>query len=329
MLPDSVPPIFAIALVAAIVFTFVLTMIVPNCSRAENARSATAESQQDETTGTAQATQSAADNFEVNASDPRQAKLVELLGEDTTRKLLVKAMGNPDVMWIAAHVDDYAFNGLEAQYKAMKLAADEDAAVPFVRSYPTAYPQATPSAENPDGDALPSGSPASDVPETNIPHLYQWDSRWGNTAFANTALGLSGAGPTCLAMVQRGLTDSGETTPYDLAKTVQDAQNAVEDKRGMKADYLFDGASSLGLECIELYPSYNTILEYLLTDHVIILVSETGAFESWECYCVLTGLTGNNKVIMNDPASMERSSKLWDIDELAAAAKTMYAYSRP
>ncbi|MEG0620584.1 MAG: hypothetical protein RR477_05605, partial [Raoultibacter sp.] len=47
--------------------------------------------------------------------------------------LLAAAPGNSDIDWIARHVEDYAFDGPEVQYKMLKLATLEPAAIPFVR----------------------------------------------------------------------------------------------------------------------------------------------------------------------------------------------------
>ena len=38
-------------------------------------------------------------------------------------------------------------------------------------------------------------------------------------------------------------------------------------------------------------------------------------------------MADNGKAIMNDPYSIEHSSQLWDIDELAAISTAMYVYS--
>lgn len=325
VLPSAIPPIFAIALVLLVIFLIALMIVVPSCNRnaaesAANAKSSqTASAPVEEPSAAAPSTE-----FDFDMDEPHEAALVKLLGKETAAKLLNKAKTNSDVMWICAHVNDYAFDGTETQYKVLKLAADEDESIPFVRSYPSSYPTASPSSD--ESQAISSDSPSSSVPATSIPHVYQWDQRWANTGFAGNAMGVSGSGPTCLAMVYQGLTGDKSKTPYDMGKAAEEAK-AVNDKLGMKAEFLYDGAAALKLDCTELYPTYDTIRDALLTGDAIILVIEPGRFTSTESFVVIAGMADNGKAIMNDPYSIEHSSQLWDIDELAAISTAMYVYS--
>lgn len=325
VLPNSVPPIFAIALVLLVIFLIAIMVVVPSCNRMAAENEAATRSSQTATEPVEEPSAAApSTEFDFDMSEPHEAALVKLLGKETAAKLLNKAKTNSDVMWIAAHVDDYAFDGTETQYKVLKLAADEDEAIPFARSYPSSYPMASPSSDG--SQAISSSSPTSSVQDTSIPHLYQWDPRWANTGFANNAMGVSGSGPTSLAMVYQGLTGDTSKTPFDIGKAAQEA-DAINEKLGMKQEFLYDGASSLKLNCTELYPTYDTIRDALLTGDTIILVIEPGYFTSTESFVVIAGLADNGKAIMNDPNSIDRSSQLWDIDQLAAAATAMYVYS--
>ncbi|MFR3090600.1 MAG: hypothetical protein ACLTMP_01670 [Eggerthella lenta] len=87
--------------------------------------------------------------------------------------LVQAASASDDAAWIAAHPDAYAMDGDAVQYKLLKLAAVEPEAVPFVRTFPDAYP-----AES----ALGTDDPASG----EVPRLYQWDQRWGSTVYSST-----------------------------------------------------------------------------------------------------------------------------------------------
>ena len=323
VLPDFIPPIFALSLVALVIFLVFILLIVPTCGRS-SAKSAASVNPSDAVPSEQAPSPSSNEEFDFDMNEPHQAALVKLLGEKEAAKLLNKARTNIDALWIAAHIDEYAFDGSETQYKLIKLAADEDDAIPFVRSYPSSYPTAGPDDK---AQALSAASPSSDVPGSEIPHLYQWDMRWANTSFAENALGVSGSGPTCLAMVCQGLTGNDQKTPYDIGKAAEKAEEAVTEKLGMKASYLYDGAKELGLNCAEQYPSYESMRDALLTGNAIILDIEPGQFTSSDSFVVLTGIAGDGKAIMNDPNSMEHSARTWDLDELAAMATTMYVYS--
>lgn len=324
ILPPVIPPIFVIALVLLAIFLVVVMVIMPTCGRSPAKNVPQAGSEQSAPTSAEQPASASSATFDFDLSDPHQEALVKLLGEETAGKLLNKAMTDMDVMWIAAHADLYSFDGSEMQHRILQLAADEDGAIPFVRAYPSTYPLPEPSADS--SLALPTGSPSASVPDTSIPHLYQWDPRWGNASFADNALGLSGSGPTCLAMVCQGLTGNTSKTPYDIGQDAEKAE-AVEEKLGMKAEYLYDAAEGLGLSCAQLYPTYDAMRDALLTGQVIILQVEAGYFTSTDSFVVLTGLSDDGQAIMNDPFSTEHSSRTWDLDELAAASTSMYVYS--
>ncbi|MBO4352518.1 MAG: hypothetical protein J5818_03380, partial [Eggerthellaceae bacterium] len=86
------------------------------------------------------AVQAASNIDSVDKQESHQAALVELLGDETSAKLLAQAKTSIDALWIAAHPSAYAYDGVEVQYKALKLAADEPAALDYVREFPENYP---------------------------------------------------------------------------------------------------------------------------------------------------------------------------------------------
>lgn len=164
-----------------------------------------------------------------------QNTLVALLGDDVAARLIEAAAENDDVAWIAAHPDAYATDGVAVQRKLLKLAAVEPEAVPFVRSFPSSYPQET-------AEASPS------IEGSSVPSLYQWDQRWGYTVYSSTTFALTGCCPTSLAMIYQGLTGRDDVSPYDLAlKARHDGFESAYD--GTDATFLVAEAAGLGLAC--------------------------------------------------------------------------------
>ncbi len=164
-----------------------------------------------------------------------EAKLKAVLGDDLAAQLVQAASASDDAAWIAAHPDAYAMDGDAVQYKLLKLAAVEPEAVPFVRTFPDAYP-----AES----ALGTDDPASG----EVPRLYQWDQRWGSTVYSSTTFALTGCCPTSLSMVYQGLTGKGDLSPYDMGKRASDGgfETAFD---GTDSSFLVSEAASLGLSC--------------------------------------------------------------------------------
>ena len=51
-----------------------------------------------------------------------------------------------------------------------------------------------------------------------VPLFIQWDKRWGYEPYGTSDIGISGCGPTCMAMVIYSLTRNTEATPPVLAQ---------------------------------------------------------------------------------------------------------------
>ena len=241
--------------------------------------------------------------------------LVTLLGEEEAAKLIAQAKTNPDALWIAAHPDAYAFDGIEVQYKILKLAADEPAAIPYVREFPAKYPMGEAVADK--DLAMDVASPSSAVPSTPIPHLYQWDRRWAYTVYSSASFGLTGCGPTSLAMVYQGLNRTVDRTPYDMGMLAQE-RGFMTEFNGSDGAMYTALAPELGLNCWEAYPDAANIREELSQGHVIIANLGPGFFTTNGHFFVLAGLTDDGQVIVNDPYSVARSSQAWDVDFIAA-----------
>lgn len=54
-----------------------------------------------------------------------------------------------------------------------------------------------------------------------------------------------------------------------------------------------------------------------------------GDFTTTGHFIVLTGLTDDGKLMINDPNSITRSEKRWDIDTIVGQAKSAWTYTVP
>lgn len=261
----------------------------------------------------------------LETSNPNVEALVALLGEEEAAKLISQAKTNPEALWIASHPDEYAFDGIEVQYKILKLAADEPAAISYVREFPVKYPMAD--AVNDRDLAMDVASPSSAVKTTPIPHLYQWDRRWAYTIYSSTTFGLTGCGPTSLAMVYQGLNKTVDRTPHDMAVLAQE-RGYMSEFNGTDSAFFVNLAGELGLNCWEEYPDAGSIRDELSKGNVIIANLGPGFFTTNGHFFVLAGLADNGQVIVNDPYSVVRSSQTWDADFIASESIAMFVYSK-
>lgn len=272
-----------------------------------------------------QAASSAASSARAKAVDPpARDALLALLGEEVTSHLIANAQTDEDAAWIAAHPE--SLDGFRAyiQVEALTLAASEPQAAAFVRGMPEhANVDIEP---NYKAAAMKRTSPSADVPDTAIPHLYQWDLRWGYTPYDGDPFGMSGCGPVSLAMVYQGLTGKDDKTPYDMGQIAL-ANGFVRELTGTDDGFFFVGAEQVGLRCEALIASPESIRSALSEGKPLIVHVGPGAFSQVGHYFVLAGITGDGKAIVNDPYSVERSSQLWDVEQIAIEAITLYAYS--
>lgn len=262
--------------------------------------------------------------MKVDSKNEMHKALIDLIGEEDTQQLLTAAASDPDALWIAAHPDEFAFDGIEVQVKILKLAAHEPKAVSYVRSFPTQYPSSDASSDESIG--IDAHSPSADVPDTKTPHFYQWDRRWGNTVYSSTAFGLTGCGPTSLAMVYQGVTGKTDINPHDMAVMAEE-RGYMSEFQGTENAFFTEMATELGMTCTELYPAAETLTDALSNGQVVIALLAPGLFTTTGHFFVLTGLTDDGQVILNDPYSYERSSQTWDAQTIAGEATTLYAYS--
>lgn len=287
-------------------------------STSSNASSSTSSSSSSSTTS------SAASSSASSSGADAPAKLEELIGKEETAKLLETARTDTQALWIAAHPDEFALDGEEVQVKILKLAAEEPKSVPYVRSFPSEYPLKK--FVDDSSIAMPSESPSADIPSTKVPHFYQWDRRWGNITYSSAAFGLTGCGPTSMAMVYQGLTGKTDINPAQMAEMAEE-RGYMSEYNGTANTFFGEIAGELGITYEEESPSAAALTEALSAGKVVIARLGPGLFTERGHFFVLAGLADNGEVILNDPYSYERSSRTWPAETIAEEATIFYVYS--
>lgn len=330
--PSTVRPSGPVTLMAilAVLAAIILAVAVSRCSASDQPEPEEAEAVQvapsraDEAADDAQAAQ-AGDAADVAALDEEaQEELVELIGEEEAGKLVEAAKSDEDALWIAAHADNYDLDGPEVQAKILKLAADEPTARRYVKSFVSEYPLSE--AIDDTSLAMETGSPSADVPDTNVPHLYQWDRRWGNTVYSSAAFGLTGCGPTSYAMAYQGVTGKADIDPCEMGK-IADERGYMSEFNGTSNAFFGDMAEEFGMSCEELDATSENLVDALTSGHVVIAHLGPGLFTTRGHYFVLAGVADNGEVILNDPYSHERSSRTWPADTIAGEATEYYSFA--
>lgn len=194
----------------------------------------------------------------------------------------------------------------------------------FVEKYPEAAAFALAYPEK--KDAHEEIDISGDVKEGEIPLFLQWDERWGYETYGSHMMGISGCGPTCLAMVQCGLSGDTKWNPYEVAKMAEEQGYYVKGV-GSSWDLMTEGARYMDLEAWEIGIDREEILQALEAGEVLICSMRPGDFTDSGHFIVLCGIDEQGDIMIRDPNSRINSEKTWKIKKLVSQMKGAWAYS--
>ena len=306
-----------IALIAAVVALVILIVIVAGIRGCVRGQASSASS------AAVSSASAAASSASANAEGGIQRSALEsILGAETAQQLIDQAESNEDARWIVTHVDAYAFEGDTVQEKILRLAAIDPLSIPYVRHFPDRYPADDQNLD--DALAVNDGLSGTSF-DTRVPHLYQWDPRWAYCDYSSTTFGLTGCGPTCMAMVSRAVGGSS-LTPWDMAVRARD-NGFMAQYNGTDTNFFYTEAATEGFSCWEIPVTGEGITAALSAGQVVIANLSTGYFTQFGHFFVLTGLDGDGNVIVNDPYSVVRSSQTWEPSFIAGEAIGLYVFA--
>lgn len=217
-------------------------------------------------------------------------------------------------------VENILLNLYEYSESMLKLAANNPDALDFVENYPKYK-----------SDIKPSGSVTQeelDSAENGIPRFQQWDSRWGYLTYGNDNIGINGCGPTCLSMVAAGLLKDTSKSPDAVAEFSVE-NNYCTVASGTAWSLMSSGAKKLGLKSESVVVGRDSIKAALEKKQPVICSMKPGDFTTTGHFIVLTGLTEDGRLMINDPNSITRSEKRWDIDTIVGQVKSAWTYTVP
>lgn len=175
-------------------------------------------------------------------------------------------------------------------------------------------------------DELPTSTPRDQWRKGEMPHLYQIDAAWANAPYAGDTVGVSGCGPTSLAMVYVALTGD---TDYDPPAMAQFSEGNGYVEEGLTAWRLMtDGAAQLGLESYEVPASVDRLAAELLEGRPVICTVGPGDFTDTGHFIVVAGLADDGTLVVHDPNSAENSAKTWDAQRVLSQCRNLWAFER-
>lgn len=182
------------------------------------------------------------------------------------------------------------------------------------------------------------------VPERDegmaIPRLYQADYLQTVCTYNGVpkSVGTSGCGAVSVSMVIAYLTGNTAQNPYLVFYSL--ARSGLYQGSGLNAAALSAAAKNYGVYSKWVDCNEETIISALCAGYPVIMHMGTGEFTSGGHYIVLRGVTGEGLILVNDPASPERSGQEYELSLILEEAKEdapcmicwaqdMPRYSRP
>ncbi len=159
-----------------------------------------------------------------------------------------------------------------------------------------------------------------------IPHLLQWDKRWGYMSYGDDNIALSGCAPTCLSMVIIGLTGEEKMTP-DVVGTYAMERSYYVYGTGTNWELMTVGCLDFGIQGEIIQPTEASVAEALQAGKPVICSMGPGDFTYGGHFIVLTGME-DGKIRVNDPNSKVRSEKLWDFETIQEQIKGLWAFTK-
>lgn len=148
-----------------------------------------------------------------------------------------------------------------------------------------------------------------------IIYYNQTYDRWADAPYGTDRLGGYGCGPTALAMAVSSLTGTA-IDPAEMAQWCVE-QNYWARKHGSYLSIVSGTAEAYGLTCTPLSleeADTDQVISRLATGQVIVALMGPGHFTSKGHFILLRGVTLDGSILVADPASVERSLTLWDLD---------------
>lgn len=162
---------------------------------------------------------------------------------------------------------------------------------------------------------------------TQVPHLFQWDTRWGYTQYGDKVMGLTGCGPTSLSMVCIYLLRDTGLTPKYVAQFSE--ENGYYTKGfGSNWTLISEGGEKLGLDVTVLPLSWEVVKSHLEKGNPVICVFGPGDFTDSGHFAVMVEAV-DGMVRILDPNSQENTDQLWDFDQIADQIQNLWACRLP
>lgn len=233
--------------------------------------------------------------------------------EQAAQTLLAQA-SDPDVAHILCDAQALGELDQDLAEKLLELAADDPAARSFVAGFRTSYP-----------GTKAGGLTEDDLPaDGSIPHLMQWDKRWGYMEYIGGPLGTKGCCPTSLAMLYAGLSGRTDMSPYMVSLLATESE-LCDAQAGTHGEFVGYFCERVGLEWADV-TTIDEAASYLNGGWLLVCNLGAGEFTDLGHYVLITGWSGyDGDVHVNDPYTTSVNERPWPLVTIFYECNSTYA----
>lgn len=159
--------------------------------------------------------------------------------------------------------------------------------------------------------------------EAEFPLLLQFDPRWGYFEYGGKEMGISGCGPTCLAMTILALTDYKDVTPDKIAAYSLANDYYVKDV-GTAWDLIDEFPTLYGLTVSITGINEELMKSELDKGNMLICSVRKGIFTAGGHFIVIYGYDETGFKV-NDPMCVARSNKTWTYAQFGRQIKRIWS----
>lgn len=154
--------------------------------------------------------------------------------------------------------------------------------------------------------------------ETQVTYFSQLDERWARAPYGSSTVSRSGCGPTSMSIVVSTLTDTVVDPPH-MAEWAFEGGYYCEGN-GSYHNLIPEAAAHYGLEA-EGNLGAQGVVDALADGKLVVAIMAKGHFTKGGHFIVLRGVTEDGKILVADPASLDRSNQEWNLSIILDEAR--------
>lgn len=172
--------------------------------------------------------------------------------------------------------------------------------------------------------AASKSTPQAEWKRGTLPRLFLADVQWAARPYGSSTISAAGAAPLSLAMVHVCLTGDKTIGPVEMASFAQQQGYASLDDA---TPLLTDGAAALGLKAQAVSPNEQAIRSRVNAGHPVICAVHGALFGDQSTFVVLSSIDQLGKLVIVDPASIDRTTRHWTFSDIISASTGLWSYS--